>query len=223
MPPPPPNDDLDWGSLLLEIERIAKSVGRRKNASHRVKDELFSLALGFVYEKSGYFDPTKGTFGAWCQTLLENKSIDLIQKEAADRRRIQGAKNQFEKRERDSLRRPDEEEDPIPEVDWRDVFDKAKLKPIDRLLFALDVEICHRFEPDKIAAWIAGAGLPQDFPVDELKAVPERSRNEAIATALLAAGGVEPGKKAIQSKNQWVRTRQFRAKTRITKWLKGLL
>lgn len=223
MPPPPPNDDLDWGSFSREIEWIAKSVGRRKNASHRVKDELFNLALSFVYEKSGYFDPTEGTFGAWCQTLLENKCIDLIKKEATDRRRIEGAKNQFEKRGRDSLRRPDEEDDSVPEVDWRDGFDKAKLKPIDRLLFALDVEICHRFEPDEFAAWIAGAGLPQDFPVDELQAVPERSRNEAIATALLAAGGVAPGKKAIQSKSQWVRTRQFRAKTRITKWLKGLL
>jgi hypothetical protein len=222
MPPPPPNDDLDWPSLMPEIERIARSVGRRKNASLRVKDELCNLAVGFVYEKSGYFDPSKGPFGAWSQTLLENKCIDLIKKEAADRRRIEGTRNQFEERERDSLGGPDEEEDPIPEVDWRDVFDKVKLKPIDRLLFALDVEICHRFEPDEIAAWIAGAGLPQDFPIDKLQAVPERSRNEAIATALLAAGGVEPGKKAIQSKNQWVRTRQFRAKTRIAKWLKGL-
>ncbi|NDG53094.1 MAG: hypothetical protein EBY39_08745 [Flavobacteriia bacterium] len=50
---PPPDANLDWESLIPEIELIAKAVGRRKNASPRVRDELAHLAVSFILEKSG--------------------------------------------------------------------------------------------------------------------------------------------------------------------------
>ncbi len=219
---PPPDANLDWESLIPEIELFAKAVGRRKNASPRVRDELAHLAVSFILEKSGHFDEAKGSFRAWCQTVLQNKCVELIKKEAVDRGRLEAARGLAEERDRDS-RRPPEDGEGIPQIDWPDVFDKLKLKPMDRLLFSLDVEICDRFPAEAMAAWVSEAGLPPDFPVKMLRNTPKKLRNEAISKSLLDATGVEPGVAAVRTRHQWIRTRLSRVKTRVTAYLKGLL
>lgn len=215
-----PRDNLDWSALIPEIERIAVSVGRRKNASPRVKDKLIGLATSHVWQKSDLFDPARGSFGAWCQTVLANKCIDLIRKEAGEIDVIEAVTAQVEARVRESFR-PDEDDEPLPTIDWSDVFDKAKPKPIDRILFVLDLEICDRFPSGTVARWLLEAGLPTAFPIQEIRGKPTHLRNKAIAVALLAAEGVEPGEREVKRKQDWIRTRLFRVNTRIAPYLQG--
>jgi hypothetical protein len=219
--PPPPNNKLDWASLIPEIERIARSVGRRKNATPRVKDELIGLAVGFVYEKSGYFDPSKGAFGAWCQRLLENKCVDLIRREAGDGEGIERLTSQLEDGAWNSWTHEEKEEEPLPSIDWPAVVARAKLNPMDCLLFVLDVELWARFSPDVITGWITAAGLPKNFPLRQLQETAERARNQALAIALLEAAGVEPTTGAIKKKQNWIRTRLFRIKNRLGPDIRG--
>lgn len=215
---PPPNDAFDWVALMPEIKKIARSVGRRKNASYLVRDELEALAQSVVYNKSGYYNPSKASFGAWCQTVLGNKCVDLIRKEATR----SGAIAELVERENDDLHetnRPDDEIE-IPEVDWFDLYQR-KLRPIDRILMSLDLEQCSRCPEGTMASWLQDANLPGDFPVMELEKVPERDRNRAIAGVLLQAAGSEPTAKAVKTKMDAIRTRLFRAKVIIQNHLQG--
>jgi len=207
--PPPPNNSLNWADLIPAIEKIARQVGRRKNASPRVRDEIESLAVSFVYEKSGHYNSAVATFNAWCQTVLSNKCVDLIQKEAADARLIERVGDGLMRKTNDP--EPDSDEPKIPDVDWPSFY-RARGRPIDRVLLLLDLEHGSRFPAETIACWIQEAGLPKDFPLKDLEAVPKRIRSEAIARELLKAEGREVTDEAVKKKKQWIRTRLFRGR-----------
>ena len=207
--PPPPNNSLNWADLIPAIEKIARQVGRRKNASPRVRDELETLAVSFVYEKSGLYNSAFATLNAWCQTVLSNKCVDLIKKEAADRRLIDGVGEEL-RRKTDDPEPSDDEPEP-PEVDWVNYY-RTRRSSIDRVLLILDFEHCSQFPADTIAGWIQEAGLPKEFPLKNLEAVPERSRNEAIARDLLKVKGCAVTKEAVTPKTAWIRQRLRRAK-----------
>jgi DNA-directed RNA polymerase specialized sigma24 family protein len=220
--PAEPNDDLDWAELLPQINRIARTVGRRKNASPRVRDELSGVAVEHVYAKSGQFDPNLGSFQNWCSTVLANKCVSLIRKEASDARLIAKENLLFQKKVSDAIRVA-EEEDPLPQIDWPVVFERARLNPTDRLLVALDLVICDRFQKQEIARWLSDASLPADFPVQNLADTSQGARRKALAHALLAAEHAEATEAAIQHKSHWIRTRLTRAKLRIKPFLTQLL
>lgn len=204
-----PNNSLNWADLIPAIEKIARQVGRRKNASPRVRDELETLAVSFVYEKSDHYNSAVATFSAWCQTVLGNKCVDLIQKEAADRRLVERVGEELGRKTDNPELNDDEPE--IPEVDWMGFY-RTRRMPIDRVLLILDLQHFSQFPADTIAGWIQEAGLPTDFPLKNLEAVPKRSRNEAIARELLKAEGCAVTKEAVNTKTAWIRQRLRRAK-----------
>lgn len=207
--PPAPNNSLNWADLLPVIEKIARQVGLRTNASPRVRDELVTLAVSFVYEKSGHYNPAVGKFEAWCQTVLRNKCVDLIQREAADRRLIEGVGQEL-MGNTDDLKTNDDESE-IPKVDWANYY-RTRRMPIDRVLLILDLERCSQFPADTVAGWIQEAGLPKEFPLKNLEAGRKRSRNEAIARELLKVEGCAVTKEAVNTKTAWIRQRLRRAK-----------
>jgi len=215
---PPPNDALDWAALIPEINKIARAVGRRKNASYLVRDELGALAQSFVYKQSGYYDPSKASFGAWCRTVLGNKCVDLIRKEATRT----GAIGELVDRANDAVHDANlpVDEIEIPEVDWFDLYQR-KLRAIDRILMSLDLEQCSRCPEGTMASWLQEANLPGEFPVVELEKVQQRDRNRAIAEALLRVAGSELTPKAVKTKMDSIRTRLFRAKVIIQNHLQG--
>lgn len=215
--PPAPNNSLNWADLIPAIEKIARQVGLRTNASSRVRDELETLALSFVYEKSGHYNPAAGKFEAWCQTLLSNKCVDLIRKDATGRRIVAAAGEMLSEKLRDSQRPVDEIE--APDVDWFSLYEEH-LRPIDRILMVLDLEQVSRCPPATTVSWIRQAKLPHEFPMNEFEAMPKRDRNRAVARALLQAGGCELTDNAVTEKMNWIRTRVSRAKTTLRKCIK---
>lgn len=203
----PPIPDNQWSSLVSEIRRIANSVAIRKNASPTVRDELLAAAVEHIYDKRDKFDPARASFNTWCWTVLANLCVDLIAREAAERRRRARYRSAEEYRQEQQLRptRPkstgdedDETEDQRrPRPDLLPLLE-ARLTPMDRLLVATYAGVLGGFDRDVVDRWCREAACDHAADLLRVATIPQRERMRAVAETL--------GRKL-----DWVRTRMYRA------------
>ena len=196
----PPIPDDHWAALLPEIERIARMVAIKRNASPTVRDALFSKAAGHVFEASISFSPNQGRFAAWCQRVLNNLCVDLIRREAASRRRFDRYRDDMEHlqgtAERTSGNRTSAEEDdetdeqPLlpmsPEqlrADLVDLFER-RLAPDRRLLVIAYLGGIDACGEGVVARWCREAGFTQPVDFRTIASLPKTKRKKALANAL---------------------------------------
>lgn len=200
-----------WSALVPQIERLAKSVGLQTNATPTVRDQLCAEAVSHVYEASAEFDPCQGRFVAWCQRVLRNRCVDLIRKEAAQRRRFDRYRTDAEREFADALRA---ERQTVPVAsgasDGTLATDPGRLRadlvnllerhlePLDRLLLTTYLAALDTCGDDVVDRWCREAGLDHTDDVRMIATLPQKNRKKELA-------------KAIGRELDWVRTRIYRA------------
>lgn len=75
------------------VRGIARDVASQLIPKTQLAEDLEAESFGLVWEKRRHFDPAKGTFQAWCRTVLKRKAIDLLRR-SVRRRTIDGGTGQ---------------------------------------------------------------------------------------------------------------------------------
>jgi len=206
-----PTDD-HWSEWLPQIGRIAASVGRRTNASRTVRDELEGSAVTHVYERIAHFDPTRGAFSTWCQTILRNHCVSLIRGEASrinrGRRHAEDVAHKHEQRLAEAPPpTPLEVDEDRAAADRRPKIDvvatlERHLQPIDRVLLVVYAELCSTCGDATLGKWCIAAGGIDRAGLLTIEKLPKARRKQALATLCGESVG-------------WVRQRIFRAARRL--------
>jgi RNA polymerase sigma factor (sigma-70 family) len=195
-----------------QIERIARQVANRLNASSTVRDELYDAAVGHVFAVMHTYDPTVAKFSTWCYTVLRNQCVTLIRQEAKRRKIIKKARGVAEVDEERQLRSgPAASAMEVREEGVRastatgfqfvPLLD-AHLKPIDRLMLAAYLGALSTVGDEVVARWCREAAHEGAASLAGVEQLPTTQRKEAIAAVLGESLG-------------WVRQRIFRAVQRL--------
>jgi RNA polymerase sigma factor (sigma-70 family) len=204
--------DEEARQLAPVIERIARQVANRQNASRTVRDELAGEVVGHVFSVIHTFDPSVAKFSTWCYAVVRNHCVTLIRQEARrrgiaekardaakideERQLLEGpAPSPAEEREEAELRAGRPRFDLVPLLD-------AHLQPIDRLLLAGYVGLLSAVDGDVVDRWCRDAERPDAAGLTEIEGVPKSQRKQAMA-------------RILGEKLGWVRQRIFRAVQRL--------
>lgn len=189
--------------LKPRIERIARSVATRSNASRTVRDQLYDDAVGHVFSVYHKFDPQVASFSTWCFTVLRNHCVTLIREEARKSKHLKrardAAKVEDERRhqEKPAPSPAEEQEDRVPRVDLVALFDRH-LDPLDRLLVAAYEGLLKRFGSVIADRWCREAGRGDAAAWLAIESLPQTQRKRAEAAL-------------IGENIDWLRTRIWRA------------
>jgi RNA polymerase sigma factor (sigma-70 family) len=192
--------------LIPQIERIARRVARRLNASPSVRQEFDADAVGHVFEVIDRFDAERASFGTWCQTVLRNHCVTLIRREAGRRKLIENVGNAaaIEAERRLGEGPPpsplEERENRPPQIDVAKLLEE-RLQPLDRLLFATYAEVLSACAAETVERWCREAGCEQ-AALRAIEALPRSQRKNRLAAAL-------------GENIDWVRQRIYRAVQRL--------
>jgi RNA polymerase sigma factor (sigma-70 family) len=206
-----PTDD-EIRDRTQQIERIARQVANRLNASSTVRDELYDAAVGHVFSVIHTYDPTLAKFSTWCYTVVRNQCVTLIRQEAKRNKIVKKARGVAEVDEERQLRSAPtasamEESEEEARASAGTGFQFAPLldehlKPIDRLMLAAYLGVLSTLGDDVVARWCREAGHEGAASLAGVEQLPTSQRKEAIAAVLGESLG-------------WVRQRIFRAVQRL--------
>lgn len=206
-----PTDD-EIRERTQQIERIARQVANRLNASSTVRDELYDAAVGHVFAVIHTYDHTKAKFSTWCGTVIRNQCVTLIRQEAKRKKIIKKARGVAEVDEERQLRAGpatsamEEREEGarattaagfqfVPLLD-------EHLRPLDRLMLAAYLGTLSTVGAEVVARWCREAGHEGAASLAGVEQLPTSQRKAAIAGVLGESLG-------------WVRQRIFRAVQRL--------
>jgi len=210
-----PTDD-EWRLLLPQIERIARSVANRCNASRTVRDEFAASAVSHVYAVYEKFDPGIASFRTWCGTVLRNHCVNLIRSEARGRKALDKLRDCAVEREAERLDAPPP---PSPAEERETQAEQAaaqrggsavglveRLEKLasaqDRILVAAYYGVLSACGAETVDRWCREAGWAHAESLRALEQVPRTKRKRAIA-------GI------VGSSADWVRQHIFRAIGRL--------
>lgn len=187
------------------IERLARRVANRKNASCGVREELLADAVAHIWMKIDAYDSAKGSFEQWTYVVLRNHCVSMIREEAKRWKIAKGVRANAEREQDERLRAEPvvaevmavEEEARRPQID---VVEKLGRLPhaIDRILLATYSGLLENCGRDVIVRWCREAGIENVAAIHEIGAMPQAKRKKALATF-------------TGHTNDWVRQRIFRA------------
>jgi RNA polymerase sigma factor (sigma-70 family) len=205
--------DEEWRSLIPQIERIARRVANRCNASPTVRDELADEAVGHIFRVYDKFNPAIANFSAWGDTVLRNLCVTLIRKEAARRRLADNVRQSLSSdghvpQPGGPVRLPESEqaeraanEASVPRIDIVALL-KRLPSPQDRLLLGAYQGVLSTCEAEAVNRWCRDANWDHAAALTALEELPRQQRKQAIAHI-------------VGAKVDWVRQRIFRAVQRL--------
>lgn len=175
--------------LKPQIERIARSVATRLNASRTVRDQLYDDAVGHVFSVYHKFDPQVASFTTWCFTVLRNHCVTLIREEAQRWKYLEHARDSAEiedehrHREKPAPSPAEEREERVPRTDLVALLDRH-LEPLDRLLLAAYEGLLQRFGTEVADRWCREADRADAAAWRAIESLPQKQRKRAEAKLL---------------------------------------
>lgn len=207
---PQPISDEEARRLVPHIERIARQVANQLNASRWVRDALAQDAVGHVFTVYHKFDPAIASFGTWCHTVLRNKCVSLIRKDAGRRRAMGGLHDEASIAEERQRREGPVSSADEPLVERPLPFLLARfemyLVPLDRLLLGAYQGLLSRFGVEVVHRWCRADKRDGDAAFLEIETMPQNKRKQALA-------------QLFGETSDWVRQRIFRAVEKLRRGL----
>jgi RNA polymerase sigma factor (sigma-70 family) len=80
-------DQRAFGALYDRYCRQAYSLARRICVDPEFAEEAVQEAFLAFWQAPSRFDPARGAFGSWLLTLVHHRSVDVVRRQAAHRRR----------------------------------------------------------------------------------------------------------------------------------------
>src|SRR3954452_23679092 len=82
------NDSVAFEALYDRYAATALRVSRRLCNSPELANEAVQDAFLSIWRGRGRYDAASGSFGSWAMTVVRNRSIDLIRKDAGGVKRV---------------------------------------------------------------------------------------------------------------------------------------